>query len=69
MKKGDTDELAEHHMKDNHRGPGWMCAARPQSETETTEHRGDQADEIRLPTINYLSHCPAGDGVAAWVIL
>ncbi|HHU7155805.1 TPA: DUF3560 domain-containing protein, partial [Escherichia coli] len=24
--------------------PGWMCALRPQAETETTEYRDNQAD-------------------------
>ncbi|NAH45933.1 ParB/RepB/Spo0J family partition protein, partial [Escherichia coli] len=34
MKKGDAAEHAEHHMKDNRWVPGWMCAPRPQAETE-----------------------------------
>ncbi|EFI5503769.1 TPA: ParB/RepB/Spo0J family partition protein [Escherichia coli] len=44
MKKGDAAEHAEHHMKDNRWVPGWMCAPRPQTETETTEYRDDQAE-------------------------
>ncbi|NAL43921.1 ParB/RepB/Spo0J family partition protein [Escherichia coli] len=44
MKKGDAAEHAEHHMKDNRWVPGWMCAPRPQAETETTEYRDDQAE-------------------------
>ncbi|EIW7115981.1 ParB/RepB/Spo0J family partition protein [Shigella flexneri] len=44
MKKGDAAEHAEHHMKDNRWVPGWMCAPRPQAETETTEYRDNQAD-------------------------
>ncbi|EBU1842330.1 ParB/RepB/Spo0J family partition protein [Salmonella enterica] len=44
MKKGDAAEHAEFHMKDNHWVPGWMCAPRPQAETETTEYRDNQAD-------------------------
>ncbi len=44
MKKGDAAEHAEHHMKDNRWVPGWMCAPRPQTETETTECRDDQAE-------------------------
>ncbi len=40
MKKGDAAEHAEFHMKDNRWVPGWMCAPRPQAETETTEYRG-----------------------------
>ncbi len=44
MKKGDAAEHAEHHMKDNRWVPGWMCAPRPQAETETTEYRDKQAE-------------------------
>ncbi|EJY1967221.1 ParB/RepB/Spo0J family partition protein [Escherichia coli] len=44
MKKGDAAEHAEFHMKDNQWVPGWMCAPRPQAETETTEYRDDQAE-------------------------
>ncbi|EFN2279296.1 ParB/RepB/Spo0J family partition protein [Escherichia coli] len=44
MKKGDAAEHAEHHMKDKRWVPGWMCAPRPQAETETTEYRDNQAD-------------------------
>ncbi|WP_077891875.1 ParB/RepB/Spo0J family partition protein, partial [Escherichia coli] len=44
MKKGDAAEHAEFHMKDNRWVPGWMCAPRPQAETETTEYRDTQAD-------------------------
>lgn len=44
MKKGDAAEHAEHHMKDKRWMPGWMCAPRPQAETETTEYRDNQAD-------------------------
>ncbi|EFH8602749.1 TPA: ParB/RepB/Spo0J family partition protein [Escherichia coli] len=44
MKKGDAAEHAEFHMKDNRWVPGWMCAPRPQAETETTEYRDNQAD-------------------------
>ena len=44
MKKGDAAEHAEHHMKDNRWVPGWMCAPRPQTETETTECRDDQTE-------------------------
>lgn len=44
MKKGDAAEHAEFHMKDNRWVPGWMCAPRPQAETETTECRDNQAD-------------------------
>lgn len=44
MKKDDAAEHAEHHMKDNRWVPGWMCAPRPQTETETTECRDDQAE-------------------------
>lgn len=44
MKKGDAAEHAEHHMKDNRWVPDWMCAPRPQAETETTEYRDNQAD-------------------------
>ncbi|EMA4266287.1 ParB/RepB/Spo0J family partition protein [Escherichia coli] len=44
MKKGDAAEHAEHHMKDNRWVPGWMCAPRPQAETETTEYRDNQAE-------------------------
>ncbi|ENM9553763.1 ParB/RepB/Spo0J family partition protein [Escherichia coli] len=44
MKKGDAAEHAEFHMKDNRWVPGWMCALRPQAETETTEYRDNQAD-------------------------
>ena len=44
MKKGDAAEHAEYHMKDNRWVPGWMCAPRPQAETETTEYRDNQAD-------------------------
>ncbi|EPD8983642.1 ParB/RepB/Spo0J family partition protein [Escherichia coli] len=44
MKKGDAAEHAEHHMKDNRWVPDWMCAPRPQAETETTEYRNNQAD-------------------------
>ncbi|EFO4368862.1 ParB/RepB/Spo0J family partition protein [Escherichia coli] len=44
MNKGDAAEHAEHHMKDNRWVPGWMCAPRPQAETETTEYRDNQAD-------------------------
>ncbi|EFA0753784.1 ParB/RepB/Spo0J family partition protein [Escherichia coli] len=44
MKKGDAAEHAEFHMKDNRWVPGWMCAPRPQAETETTEYRDDQAE-------------------------
>ncbi|WDC32424.1 ParB/RepB/Spo0J family partition protein (plasmid) [Escherichia albertii] len=40
----DAAEHAEHHMKDNRWVPGWMCAPRPQAETETTEYRDDQAE-------------------------
>ncbi len=44
MKKGDAAEHAEHHMKDNRWVPGWMCAPRPQTETEATEYRDNQAE-------------------------
>ncbi|MCS1250008.1 ParB/RepB/Spo0J family partition protein [Escherichia coli] len=44
MKKGDAAEHAEFHMKDNRWVPDWMCAPRPQAETETTEYRNNQAD-------------------------
>ena len=44
MKKGDAAEHAEFHMKDNRWVPGWMCAPRPQAETEATECRDNQAD-------------------------
>ncbi|GDJ71017.1 partitioning protein ParB [Escherichia coli] len=44
MKKGDAAEHAEHHMKDNRWVPGWMCAPRPQAETESTEYRDNQAE-------------------------
>ena len=44
MKKGDAAEHAEFHMKDNRWVPDWMCAPRPQAETETTEYRDNQAD-------------------------
>ncbi|EHN93981.1 ParB/RepB/Spo0J family partition protein [Escherichia coli] len=44
MKKGDAAEHAEHHMKDNRWVPCWMCAPRPQAETETTEYRDNQAE-------------------------
>ncbi|EAQ4834918.1 ParB/RepB/Spo0J family partition protein [Salmonella enterica] len=44
MKKGDAAEHAEFHMKDNRWVPGWICAPRPQTETETTEYRDDQAE-------------------------
>ncbi|HGG2530746.1 TPA: ParB/RepB/Spo0J family partition protein [Escherichia coli] len=44
MNKGDAAEHAEHHMKDNRWVPDWMCAPRPQAETETTEYRDNQAD-------------------------
>ena len=44
MKKGDAAEHAEFHMKDNRWVPGWMCAPRPQAETETTEYSDNQAD-------------------------
>ena len=44
MKKGDAAEHAEFHMKDNRWVPGWMCAPRPQAETEITEYRDNQAD-------------------------
>ncbi|HFI7004406.1 ParB/RepB/Spo0J family partition protein [Escherichia coli] len=44
MKKGDAAEHAEFHMKDNRWVPGWMCAPRPQAETETMEYRDNQAD-------------------------
>ncbi|ENJ5709133.1 ParB/RepB/Spo0J family partition protein [Escherichia coli] len=44
MNKGDAAEHAEHHMKDNRWVPGWMCAPRPQAETETTEYRDNQSD-------------------------
>ncbi|HAY0613207.1 TPA: ParB/RepB/Spo0J family partition protein [Escherichia coli] len=44
MKKGDAAEHADFHMKDNRWVPGWMCAPRPQAETETTEYRDNQAD-------------------------
>ncbi|EBT2496092.1 ParB/RepB/Spo0J family partition protein [Salmonella enterica] len=44
MKKDDAAEHAEFHMKDNRWVPGWMCAPRPQAETETTEYRDNQAD-------------------------
>ncbi|CAD5735215.1 ParB/RepB/Spo0J family partition protein [Escherichia coli] len=44
MKKGDAAEHAEFHMKDNRWVPGWMCAPRPQAETETTEYRDNQVD-------------------------
>ena len=44
IKKGDAAEHAEFHMKDNRWVPGWMCAPRPQAETETTEYRDNQAD-------------------------
>ena len=44
MKKGDAAEHAEFHMKDNRWVPGWMCAPRPQAETETTEYRDNQAE-------------------------
>ncbi|EFM1448650.1 ParB/RepB/Spo0J family partition protein [Escherichia coli] len=44
MKKGDAAEHAEFHMKDNRWVPDWMCAPRPQAETEVTECRDNQAD-------------------------
>ncbi len=44
MKKGDAAEHAEFHMKDNRWVPDWMCAPRPQAETETTEYCDNQAD-------------------------
>lgn len=44
MNKGDAAEHAEHHMKDNRWVPDWMCAPRPQAETETTEYRDNQAE-------------------------
>lgn len=44
MKKGDAAEHAEFYMKDNRWVPDWMCAPRPQAETETTEYRDNQAD-------------------------
>ena len=44
MKKGDAAEHAEFHMKDDRWVPDWMCAPRPQAETETTEYRDNQAD-------------------------
>ncbi len=44
MKKGDAAEHAEFHMKDNRWVPDWMCAPRPQAETEATECRDNQAD-------------------------
>ncbi|EAA2100143.1 TPA: ParB/RepB/Spo0J family partition protein [Salmonella enterica subsp. enterica serovar Bredeney] len=44
MKKGDAAEHAEFHMKDNRWVPGWMCAPRPQAETETTKYRDDHAE-------------------------
>ncbi|EQA1083796.1 phosphopantetheine--protein transferase [Escherichia coli] len=44
MKKGDAAEHAEFHMKDNRWVPDWMCAPRPQAETEATEYRDNQAD-------------------------
>lgn len=44
MKKGDAAEHAEFHMKDNRWVPDWMCAPRPQAETETTEYRDNQAE-------------------------
>ena len=44
MNKGDAAEHAEFHMKDNRWVPDWMCAPRPQAETETTEYRDNQAD-------------------------
>ncbi|NZC19309.1 ParB/RepB/Spo0J family partition protein [Escherichia coli] len=36
MNKGDAAEHAEFHMKDNRWVPDWMCAPRPQAETEAT---------------------------------
>ncbi|EDA3267599.1 ParB/RepB/Spo0J family partition protein [Salmonella enterica subsp. enterica serovar Bovismorbificans] len=44
MKKGDAAEHAEFHMKGNRWVPGWMCAPRPQAETETTKYRDDHAE-------------------------
>ncbi|EPQ9771204.1 ParB/RepB/Spo0J family partition protein [Escherichia coli] len=44
MKKGDAAEHAEFHMKDNRWVLDWMCAPRPQAETEATEYRDNQAD-------------------------
>lgn len=44
MNKGDAAEHAEFHMKDNRWVPDWMCAPRPQAETEATEYRDNQAD-------------------------
>ncbi|WP_105476788.1 ParB/RepB/Spo0J family partition protein [Escherichia coli] len=44
MKKGDAAEHAEFHMKDSRWVPGWMCAPRPQAETEATEYRDNQAE-------------------------
>lgn len=44
MNKGDAAEHAEFHMKDNRWVPDWMCAPRPQAETEATECRDNQAD-------------------------
>ena len=44
MKKGDAAEHAEFHMKDNRWMPDWMCAPRPQAETEATEYRDNQAE-------------------------
>ncbi|MBA8292141.1 ParB/RepB/Spo0J family partition protein (plasmid) [Escherichia coli] len=44
MKKGDAAEHAEFHMKDNRWVPDWMCAPRPQAETEATEYRDNQAE-------------------------
>ncbi len=44
MKKGDAAEHAEFHMKDNQWVPGWMCAARPQTDaTERTDNLADAA--------------------------
>lgn len=44
MNKGDAAEHAEFHMKDNRWVLDWMCAPRPQAETEATEYRDNQAD-------------------------
>lgn len=44
MNKGDAAEHAEFHMNDNRWVPDWMCAPRPQAETEATEYRDNQAD-------------------------
>ncbi len=44
MKKGDAAEHAEFHMKDNRWVPGWMCAPRPQTDTnERTDNLADAA--------------------------